>query len=90
MQDDRAASRRIFLQNLQRVALFALPISVTLAVAANPIVRGLLGEKWAPIETPLRIIACVQRLVRALAATAGPVMMGVGQPNSCRSGRSRT
>ena len=80
LQDDRAASRRIFLQNLQRVALFALPISVTLAVAANPIVRGLLGEKWAPIETPLRIIAAYS-LVRALAATAGPVMMGAGKPH---------
>ena len=79
MQDDRAASRRVFLQNLQRVALFALPISVTLAVAANPIVRGLLGEKWVPIETPLRIIAAYS-LVRALSASAGPVMMGAGKP----------
>jgi lipopolysaccharide exporter len=79
LQEDVPTFRRVYLQNLQRIALLALPVSVTLAVAAEPIVAGLLGEKWLLVVDPLRILA-VYGLVKAFAATCNEVFKGAGKP----------
>lgn len=70
---------RVYVQNLQRVALLSIPVSVGVIVAAEPIVLGLLGEKWSAVVTPLRILA-VYALVRLTAAPSGEVFKGVGKP----------
>jgi O-antigen/teichoic acid export membrane protein len=80
VQDDAVAFRRAFVQNLQRVALLALPIGVGLAVGAGAIVRGLLGEQWMPVVTPLRILA-VYSIVRSFASCAGPPFQALGKPH---------
>jgi O-antigen/teichoic acid export membrane protein len=79
LQDDRDAVRRVFMQNLQRVALLVLPIAVTFAIAAKPIVLGLLGEKWLPIVEPMRILAAYT-VVRGFAACAGALFQALGRP----------
>jgi O-antigen/teichoic acid export membrane protein len=79
VQDDMAALRRAFVQNLQRVALMVLPVAVTLAVAARPIVLGLLGEKWLAAVTPLRVLAGYT-VVRGFASCAGPLFQALGRP----------
>lgn len=80
LQDDPAAFRRAFVQTLQRVSLFSLPLSVGLAVGARPIVAALLGPSWLGMVPTLRILA-VFGLVRAFAATCGPVFQAAGKPH---------
>jgi lipopolysaccharide exporter len=72
--------RRAYIQNLQRIALFALPASVILLVAARPIVEGLLGSKWDPSIGPLRILA-LYGLVKSFTAPSGELVKGVGKPH---------
>ena len=80
LQDDRPTFSRVYLENLQRIALLALPVSVALIVAAEPIVLGLLGERWRAVVTPLRILG-VYALVRAFAAPSSEVFKGAGRPH---------
>jgi O-antigen/teichoic acid export membrane protein len=79
LQEDRAAFRRAFLQNLERVALLVLPVSVALFVLAGPLVETLLGARWAPVITPLRILA-VYGAVRGFASPCGSVFQAAGRP----------
>jgi PST family polysaccharide transporter len=79
LQHDVQSVRRVYLQNLQRVALALLPIVVGLMIATKPIVLALLGDQWLPVVTPLRILA-VWALVRSFVATAGEVYNGRGKP----------
>lgn len=79
LQAERARFRRAYIQNLQRIAVLALPVSVTLLVVAEPIVNGLLGQKWEAAVTPLRILA-VYGLVKSFTAPAGEVFKGAGRP----------
>ena len=44
LQNELARFRRAFIQNLQRIAVLALPVSVTILVCAEPIVLGLFGR----------------------------------------------
>lgn len=79
VQADMATFRRVYVQNIQRIALLALPVSVALFVLAEPIVRALLGEDWLRIVTPLKILA-VYGLVKSFAAPCGEVFRGAGKP----------
>jgi lipopolysaccharide exporter len=72
--------RRVYVQNLQRIAVFALPASVGVLVTAEPIVRGLMGDRWEPAITPLRILAAYG-VVKSFSAPAGEVFNGVGKPH---------
>jgi O-antigen/teichoic acid export membrane protein len=79
VQDDREAFRRTFVRHSQRVALFVLPTTIFIVLAAKPIVLALLGEKWLTVVTPLRILAAFG-FIRALSATTGSVFRGTGRP----------
>jgi O-antigen/teichoic acid export membrane protein len=80
LQSDLASIRRIYLENLQRVALVLLPIVVVLMVDAEPIVLALFGDKWRAAITPLQILAA-WALVRAFVSPSGPVFDGMGKPH---------
>ena len=80
LQHDIAAVRRVYLQNLQRIAIFALPAGVLLVVAARPIVHGLLGEQWSPAIVPLRLVALFG-LSRAFLGPSGELFRGLGRPH---------
>ena len=86
LQDDLAAFRNAFVQNMERVALLALPTSVVMFVYAEPIVSVLLGHKWLGAVTPLRILA-VYTVLRSFVSPTGAVFQGAGGPGSCRCGR---
>ena len=81
LRGDLAACRHAYVLNLQRVTLLALPLSVTLTVAAEPIVLGILGPRWLDAVPALRILA-VYGLVKSLAATCGAVWLGRGRPQN--------
>jgi O-antigen/teichoic acid export membrane protein len=80
VRDDRDALRRLYVQNLQRISLVSLPVSVGIMVGAEPLVVALMGEQWTPSVTPLRILA-VYGLVKSFASPAGSVFKGLGQPH---------
>jgi O-antigen/teichoic acid export membrane protein len=80
LQEDLQAVRRAYLQNLQRIVIVALPVSVGIAIAAEPIVLALFGDKWLPAVTPLRILA-FYGLLKSFAAPAGEVFKGIGRPH---------
>jgi lipopolysaccharide exporter len=79
LQDDLAAFRRAYLQNLQRLALLGLPILVALGVATEPIVRGVLGEEWGPTVNPLRLLA-IYSIFRLFGGPTGELLKGAGRP----------
>jgi O-antigen/teichoic acid export membrane protein len=76
IQHDLPAFRRTWVDGMQRIALLSTPVSVGIIVAAEPIVGGLLGEKWLPAVGPLRILA-VLGLVKAFAATTGEALLAL-------------
>ena len=80
LQDEAERFRRAYIQNLQRVALFALPVSVTVLIAADPFVHALLGARWEPTITPLRILGAYG-LLKSFSAPSGEVFKGVGKPH---------
>lgn len=80
LQHDVVAVRRVYVQNLQRIAILALPVAVALAVAARPIVLGLLGERWSPAIVPLQLIA-LYGLSKAFISTSGEIFKGLGRPS---------
>jgi lipopolysaccharide exporter len=79
LQDDVDSIRHAYVRNLQRVALVAVPVSVGLAIAAEPIVLALLGEKWLAAVPPLRILA-IYALIKSFGATAVEALKGIGAP----------
>jgi O-antigen/teichoic acid export membrane protein len=80
LQDDRERFRAAYVQTLQRIALLSLPLGVTLGVAADPIVRGLLGDQWLPGVTALRILAAYS-IIRSFAGCSGPAFQALGKPH---------
>jgi O-antigen/teichoic acid export membrane protein len=78
-QHDLAACRRLYVQQLQRVALLVLPLSVALVVAAEPLVLTLLGEQYRALVTPVRILA-VFGLVSSFLAPCSALWRGTGRP----------
>ena len=79
LQNELARFRRAFIQNLQRIAVLALPVSITILVCAEPIVVGLFGPKWDEAIGPLRILA-VYGLVKSFTSPGGEVFKGAGRP----------
>jgi O-antigen/teichoic acid export membrane protein len=80
LQNDLPAIRRVYIQNLQRIAIFALPVSVGLIVGTRPFVLAVLGERWAPAIGALRLLA-IYGLVRSFVAPCGELFRGLGRPS---------
>lgn len=80
LQDDLPTMRASYLQNVQRLAMIALPVSVATALAAQPIVEVLLGPAWLPAVVPLQILA-VFGVVRGFGATTGEIWLALGKPH---------
>jgi O-antigen/teichoic acid export membrane protein len=80
LQHDVAELRRVYVQNLQRIALLALPVSVGLFISAEPIVLALLGDGWEEGVGVVRILA-VYGLIKSFTAPAGEVFKGTGRPH---------
>lgn len=80
LQDDLPAFQRTYVTTLQRIALVGFPLSLVLVVGAEPVVLGLLGERWEPAIGPLRLLAAYG-LMRTVAATASPVFRAANRPH---------
>ncbi len=80
LQHDRPAVRGAYVRTLQRLALLSLPATVGLAVAAEPIVRVLLGDKWLDAVPALRILA-IYALVKPFGSVSAEALKGIGAPH---------
>jgi PST family polysaccharide transporter len=75
---DRAALGRGFVVALRLTAAVALPVSVGLAVMAEPFVRALFGEQWLGAVDAMRVLA-VFGLATALNVPAGSAYKATGR-----------
>jgi O-antigen/teichoic acid export membrane protein len=80
VRHDLSIAREIYVQNLQRVAIIAVPVSVVLMVIAKPMALVLLGHKWLPAVEPLQILAAFG-LVKVIYSPSGELFKGLGRPN---------
>lgn len=79
LQDDLAGMRTAYVQNVQRLAMLALPTSIAIALTAKPMVEVLLGPRWLPVVVPLQILALFG-VVRAFSSTTGEIWLALGKP----------
>jgi PST family polysaccharide transporter len=79
LQGDREGFRRVWLENVQRVALLSVPTTIGLVIVADPLVETLFGERWRPAVPVLQILA-LRGLVRTFSATSGEVFQALGRP----------
>jgi O-antigen/teichoic acid export membrane protein len=79
VQHDLGLFRHAYVRNMQRVALVSLPVSIGLAIAAEPIVSVLLGDKWLPAVPALRILA-IYTLIKPFGGVSAEALKGIGKP----------
>jgi len=79
LQSDREAFRRVFVTNVRRIALVALPVGIGVILAAEPIIVGVFGAEWKGAAVPLEILGGFG-IIRAFAGTTGAVFQAAGRP----------
>lgn len=79
VRGDAARFRQIWIENIQRLALFSVPAAIGIALVAEPLVLALLGETWRPAVVPLQLLA-LNSVVRTFSATAGEVFQAAFRP----------
>ena len=78
VSDDLAGVKRIWLTNLQRVALLTVPSSIGIVFAARPLVEVMLGPSWKPAILPLQILA-LNGIVQTFSATSGELFQALNR-----------
>ena len=78
MQEDLDKLGRAFLRTCGAIALMAFPLMAGLAAVADPFVRVILGEQWAPIIPLIQILAPLAML-HALGAMPGQLFLASGR-----------
>jgi O-antigen/teichoic acid export membrane protein len=71
--------RELYVRQLQRVTLLAVPLSVAVAILAEPLVLGLLGERWSEAIGPVRLLA-IAGMLAAYASPCAALWRGLGRP----------
>jgi O-antigen/teichoic acid export membrane protein len=79
LQDDISKLKEAYLKVLQVTAFLSFPIAGLIFVLAPDFTKIFLGEKWMPMVPAMQVLVFAG-LVRAIAATAGPVFYAVGKP----------
>jgi O-antigen/teichoic acid export membrane protein len=79
LRADPVALRRAYFKVVQGTALLSWPIAGLVCVFARDFTHYFLNEVWWPIAPLIEILA-VHAAVRAIGATAGPVLIALGRP----------
>ena len=79
MQDNIPKLRDAYLKVLQLTAFLSFLIAGLIFALAPDLINVVLGEKWMPMVTALQVLV-LSGLVRAIAATTGPVFRATGNP----------
>jgi O-antigen/teichoic acid export membrane protein len=80
IQEKPEEMRRGVLTSVRLIQLIAVPISLGLLIAADPIVRVLFGEQWLEAIPVLRVLA-VYAWVYSLGYHIGDVYKAIGRPD---------
>jgi O-antigen/teichoic acid export membrane protein len=80
IQDKPEEMRRGVLASVRLIQLIAVPISLGLFIAADPIVRVLFGEQWLEAIPVLRVLA-IYAWVYSLGYHIGDVYKAIGRPD---------
>jgi O-antigen/teichoic acid export membrane protein len=84
VQQDLAATRRVFLTATRLTSLIALPFFAGMAIVAPEMISGLVGNKWAESAPVLRalcpsgLILCLSYLDRSLIVALGRPRLALG------------
>lgn len=74
---DRPRLRQAFIRSQTLLYAANLPLFVGMALAADPLVRVVLGEQWLS-AIPLLPVLALMGIARVLAMTVGPLVMALG------------
>ncbi len=80
LQENPERAQHAYLKILQIVAGLVLPLLVMLAVLADPLIVGLLGEKWQPAVLPVQAMV-VSGISRAISIPGSDILRASGSPN---------
>jgi lipopolysaccharide exporter len=78
MAGDIGVLRRGYLTVLAVIAIFSIPAGTGIVVLADPIVRTLLGERWAGTIVLIQWLG-VYGIIRACMSNSGSVLLALGQ-----------
>jgi O-antigen/teichoic acid export membrane protein len=79
IQDDPARLRTGFLASIRYVQMVVVPVGLGLLVAADPIVRVILGSEWLEVVPVVRVLAVFALLSSSMVAD-GDVYKAMGKP----------
>lgn len=80
IQDQMDAMRRGFLASVRIVELFAVPVSLGLFLAADPVIRVLFGPQWLDAIPVLRVLA-IYAWMYSIGYHIGSVYKAIGRPD---------
>jgi PST family polysaccharide transporter len=80
LQGDLEGFRRVWLENIQRVALLAVPATIGIVFVAAPLVETLFGERWQPAVVVIQVLS-LNGVVRTFSATSGEVFQALRRPH---------
>lgn len=79
LQDNLPKLREAYLRALQLTAFLFFPIAGLIFCLAPDFTKIFLGEKWLPM-VPAMMTLCAFGVTRAVNATTGPILQGMGKP----------
>ena len=80
LRDDPHYARRMYLKMIRLVAALVAPLLVVLALVADPLTVGLLGEKWQPAILPLQLMV-LAGISRSIAYPSSDMLRALGFPS---------
>jgi O-antigen/teichoic acid export membrane protein len=78
--EDQEKMNQLFLRVLKVVSMVTIPAAFGILALSDEIASVLLGEVWAPMAPPLKVLVFFG-LFNALAACTGPLFKAIGKPN---------
>jgi len=79
LREDLHYARRMYLKMVGLVAALVAPLLVVLALVAEPLTVGLLGEKWQPAVVPLQLMV-LAGISRSIAYSGSDMLRALGFP----------
>lgn len=81
LQSDLSKLGDAYFKVLKLTSFFTIPVACGILILGSEFIQILLGEKWAPAIPVIRILA-LAGMASSIAATARPVLHGIGKPRA--------
>lgn len=80
IQNQTDELRKSFLSTIRYVQLLVTPLCLGMFIAADPIVRAILGEQWVQ-AIPIMQVLCLYALVFSIGFHSGDIFKAIGRPD---------